>query len=237
MDGQIGELCDRLPARTQIHFFDSVLGYSPERLLKVCCAIQNTRHPFLLSCDMRAELINPESLYALEEAGFVEIRLGLESASESLLQYNHRSLTPQLLAPKLELVRRHSNLFITLYSATALPGTTSETFEATRMLFSRLLQEGIVYEIKNCLFVPYLRDDCDYGMMGVRILDKRWENYDRQSTPVFEYPSLSAAEIWTQYVRMSETINESWLKRSGFQTVSEIPETGYAEYLTESYAL
>lgn len=237
LDGQIGEMRGLLPARTQIHFFDSVLGYSPERMKKVCRAIRDTGHSFLLSCDLRAEYITKESLSLLEEAGFAEIRLGLESASEDLLQYNHRSLTPELLAPRLELVRQYSKLYVSLYSATALPGTTPESFEKTKRLFSFLLESGTVDEIKNCLFVPYPRDTDDYERLGVQIVDERWENYDRQSRPVFAYAGLSTDDIWEQYMEMSRTINESWLKRSGFQSVSEIPETGYAEYLSDSYGL
>lgn len=237
LDGQLGEMRRLLPARTQIHFFDSVLGYSPERMKEVCRAIQGSGHSFVLSCDLRAEYITRESLALLEEAGFAEIRLGLESASEELLRYNNRSLTPRLLDEKLALARRYSKLYLTLYSATALPGTTWKTFEETRQLFSSLLESGAVDEIKNCLYVPYPRDDCDYGETGVRILDERWENYDRQSRPVFEYDGLSADEIWEQYMKISETINESWLKQNGFHSVSEIPETGYAEYLKDSYRL
>ena len=86
LDGGVGELMKLLPAKTLIHFFDSVLGYSPQRLHDVCDVLSQLQHNFVLSCDLRAEYINLETLHCLSKAGFKEIRLGIESASVDLLK-------------------------------------------------------------------------------------------------------------------------------------------------------
>lgn len=111
-----------LPPRTLIHIFDSVFGYSAARALAVCKNLQRLQHPFVLSCDMRAEMITEEPVREMQKAGFREIRLGIESADEELLQKNGRTLAPQRCLDAVKIIRETSDIYITLYSVTGLPG-------------------------------------------------------------------------------------------------------------------
>lgn len=236
-DGQLSTMKKLLPPRTLVHFFDSVLGYSTEGAHQVCRAIQKADHPFLLSCDMRAELLTPELLSEMEAAGFVEVRLGMESADPELLVRNGRTLLPDRFAAQIAKIRQHSNMYITLYSITGLPGTTVASHEKTLRCCEELLREQLVDEIKNAQYVPYPTEGIDYAARGVTILNHNWTDYDRQSFPVYRTAEMSSQELWELYLHTAEDINRSWLKGLGFSSFDQVPviEGYYSEYVQANY--
>ena len=238
-DGQIREMKQLLPERNLIHFFDSVLGYSQRGLHEVCTAIKKTEHNFLLSCDMRADILTKELVKEMEEAGFVELRMGIESADQEILKKNGRTLQTDVLYDTLQLIREHSGMYITLYSITGLPGTTKEAQESSLQYFDMLFKRQLVDEIKNTLYVPYPVEGVDYSETGVRILTEDWSKYDRQSYPVFETEWLGADELWDLYIETAGRINQSWLESIGFDHYSTIPlvDPHYTEYIIENYKI
>lgn len=236
-DGQLRQMKKLLPERTLVHFFDSVLGFSPEGIRSVCHELREAQHNFLLSCDMRADLLTPELVRELESAGFVEIRLGMESADAELLSASNRTLMPDRFTQQVRMVRECSNLYITLYSITGLPGTTAESQEKTLDFCDYLLTEHLVDEIKNALYVPYPMSGVDYAERGITLLNENWEDYDRQSFPVFCTELMSAEQLWELYIHTAQSINRSWLRASGFERFEDIPvlEGYYNEYVEASY--
>ena len=227
-----------LPKRKLVHIFDSVFGYSTERALAICKNLQNLNHGFLLSCDMRADLLTEQLVKEMVKAGFVEIRLGIESADEELLTENGRTLMPGRCIEKLKMIRENSNLYITLYSITGLPGTTVSGHERTLDMFHNLLVTHKADEIKNSLYVPYPYDDTDYSSQGVRILDEDWSHYDRQSYPVFDTQLINRNKIWELYLKTAQVIADSWLESLGFSSYDEVPEIdNYGEYIQTNYSI
>lgn len=236
-DGQISEMMKLLPPRTLVHFFDSVLGHSTEGIKRLCNRLKALKHPFLFSCDMRAELLTPEIVHLLEEAGFVEIRMGMESVDDSLLQKNGRTLMFQTFMDKLRMVRRESKLYITLYTITGLPGTTRQVQERTLIGCHQLFREKLVDEIKNALYVPYPMVGTDYKDRGVEILNDDWAQYDRQSYPVFRTREMDQKQLFELYIETAERINQSWLEGLGFSSIEDVPlvDGYYSEYVEENY--
>ena len=237
VDGQMEQLKRLLPPRNLVHFFDSVLGYSAEGIREVCDALERAQHPFLLSCDMRAELLTPDLVKSMERAGFVEVRLGMESADPALLQRNKRTLTVDRFAEQVKMIRENSNLYITLYSITGLPGTTEESQQRTLDYCDYLFREHLVDEIKNALYVPYPMDGVSYEERGVHVLSEDWSRYDRQSFPVFCTDDLSPDALWEMYLHTAESINASWLRSYGFDRFEDVPviEGYYQEYVEANY--
>ena len=236
-DGQIGLMKTLLPERTLIHFFDSVLGYSRRGLHQVCNAIRKTEHNFILSCDMRADMLTPDLVRELREAGFAELRLGVESGDQNLLDRNERTLAVDSFANIMRMIRDNSDIYITLYSITGLPGTNVRSQQITLEYFDSLLQDRLADEIKNTLYVPYPMKGVDYAKRGVRILTEDWSRYDRQSFPVYETEEMSAEELWDLYLLTAREINKSWLKSIGYADYESIPvlEGYYTEYIKEYY--
>lgn len=236
LDGGLSMLRKDLPPRKLIHFFDSTLGYSEGRLLQVCQALSAMNHSYILSCDIRAEFITKQTLSALEEAGFKEIRLGLETVDETVLKRNNREILPDAIMKKIHLVREHSKLYLTLYTVSGLPGYTLETYRRNKEIYQYLLETRSVDEIKNAQYVPYPRDDEDFHQRGILIRDINWENYDRQSYPVYETAELSRQQIWDEFIATARVINEAWLNGWGFHSIGELADVDiYPEYIVGSY--
>lgn len=236
-DGQVSIMKDLLPPKTLVHFFDSVLGYNQEGLRQTCAALQAAQHKFLLSCDMRADLLTPELLEWMEKAGFVEIRLGMESADDDLLKRNQRTLTMDRFGQQIRMIRENSNMYITLYSITGLPGTTVEGQKRTLDYCRELFAESLVDEIKNALYVPYPMEGVDYSARGITVFNQDLSCYDRQSFPVFYTEAMRAEDLWELYIYTAESINRSWLSGLGFASIEEVPLLPgyYREYVEENY--
>lgn len=236
-DGQISDMKALLPPRTLVHFFDSVLGFPQGGVLRVCDTLKKAEHDFLLSCDMRADMLTPETVRAMEEAGFVEVRLGMESAVQDILDRNGRTLSADKFTEQIKMIRSSSNLYVTLYSMTGLPGTDRLTQEKTLEYCDYLFQSRLVDEIKNALYVPYPLPGVDYSLRGVELLTEDWSRYDRQSFPVFRTKEMSAEELWDLYLYTAESINRSWLSGCGFSSFDEVPviDGYYNEYVEANY--
>ena len=230
-DGQLGEMIHLLPERTLVHFFDSVLGSCRRGIRAVCNAIAATGHKFLLSCDMRADLLTPELVRSLERAGFIEVRLGIESSDEELLKRNRRTLTAHRFSEQIRMIRDNSELYITLYSVTGLPGTTWESQSRTLDYFGELMDAHLADETKNGFYVPYPMEGVDYSARGVT------SHYDRQSYPVYHTTEMSREELRRLYLYTTRRINENWLHALGFRDISEVPvvKDYYTEYVEDTY--
>lgn len=236
LDGGIRAIQDQIRPKKLIHFFDSTLGYSESRLLDVCQTLTDINHDYILSCDIRAEFITERTLTALEKAGFKEIRLGLETIDKDVLKKNNRGVLPNIIMEKIELVRNYSKLYLTLYTVSGLPGYTKETYKKNREMYQYLLESKKVDEIKNAQYVPYPRDDFNFEQMGIIIKDNNWENYDRQSYPVYETKDLTREQIWIGFLNTAKTINKAWLKGWGLHSIEELGNVDiYPEYIVNSY--
>lgn len=235
----IEQMIPLLPPRTLVHVFDSVFGYSRDRAKQLCKNLQQINNPFLLSCDMRAEILDKELVQEMEKAGIVEIRLGIESADEDMLQFNGRTLGAQKCLDTVKMIKECSNIYVALYSVAGLPGTTEKGHAKTLEMFHDILSDNLADEIKNTLYVPYPYDDTDYSKLGLTILDDDWAHYDRQSMPVFQSDKLSREQLWDMYVSATRLITDSWLEGLGFSSIDEVPDTGnyYSEYIQQSYKL
>ncbi|MDD6211528.1 MAG: B12-binding domain-containing radical SAM protein [Clostridiales bacterium] len=236
-DGMISQFMKMLPEKTLIHFFDSVLGGSVQGAFDLCDRLIQLNHPFILSCDMRADLLTPELVRKMEQAGFREIRLGLESVDMDLLLQNKRTLSYEVFLKQVKMIKEETNLYIAAYTVLGLPGTTYESHMTTLEQFRFLLEKHYIDEIKNTLYVPYPMEGVDYSKRGLILDSMDWNRYDRQSFPVYHTKELSAQQIWDLYVETLCVINDAWCKSLGYERISEIPaiEGYYNEYIETNY--
>ena len=232
-DGQVSTMKSLLPPKTMIHFFDSVLGHSRLGAESICKTIETIGHDFILSCDMRADLLTPSLIKSLQRAGFVELRMGIESADQRLLDRNNRTLKVEGFIDRMKMIRDNSSIYITLYSIVGLPGTTIKSQEMTMDYFHQLLVDKYADEIKNTQYVPYPMEGVDYAKRGVFITTDDWSKYDRQSFPVYQTEECSSKQLWDLYLKTAKGINDSWLQSCGFSDYNQIPNVGnnYGEYM------
>lgn len=236
LDGGLSIIQNQLAPGKLIHFFDSTLGYSETRLMGVCTTLKKLHHPFILSCDLRAEFINPATVVALEEAGFKEIRIGFETNDVEVLKKNKRVILPETILDKIKTIRDYSGIYLTIYTVSGLPGYTLDTYKKNNEIYSYLLESRLVDEIKNAQYVPYPRDDVDFSKRGVIIKNNHWGCYDRQSYPVYETSELTQQQIWTGFIETQRNINQAWIAGLGFSDIKDLSCFDvYPEYIVNNY--
>lgn len=235
-DGGLNLIQSAIRPYKLVHFFDSTLGCSEDRIIKICNALKSIRHKCILSCDLRAEFISKRTITALENAGFKEIRIGLETVDKAVLKYNNRKILPEDIMAKIDIVRNYSEIYLTLYTVSGLPGFTLDTYKRNKATFEFLLESRKVDEIKNAQYVPYPRDGVDFRKRGIIIKNDNWECYDRQSYPVYETNELTQQEIWNEYLDTARIINKAWLKGWKLQSIDELKNHKiYPEYIVGNY--
>lgn len=234
-----------------LHFCDSELGGgSAVGAMRVCESITKAApgHGLLLSCDLRPEQVldDPERLLrALAEAGFRELRIGLDSSSDRVLEGLERTATRgkfyEAVARIRELERKYGQPFyLSTYVVTGLPGSRLELDQQTTRFVTELLEKGRIDEIKHHLYVPYPCDNEAFPHnsipAGVKLASEdwlEWKNYDRQSHPVYSLDDYPASAIWDRFLAAEAEINEAWKKR--WDGGEAIPDGQYAEYNVNYY--
>lgn len=69
----------------EIQFFDDNLALFPRRLEEICQGLRRKKWDLTWSCQARCDMLNPEKLRMMKEAGCWQIGLGIESGSDKIL--------------------------------------------------------------------------------------------------------------------------------------------------------
>jgi len=237
LDGGLKNIQSYLDAGKPIHFCDSVLGGTYHRALRVCSELEALEHGFLLSCDLRIEMITGRLITALERAGFVEIRVGLESADDSVLNRMNRAFLLDKLIHSLTTVRENSSLYISMYLVTGLPGANEATTDKNISTLGLLHKKDLVDQIKHHIYVPYPSDNCPNGDPRIKLRTEDWFEFDRNSHPVFELPFMSSVKLWETFIVIEKEINSLWLSSLGLTENLVSAFNQYDDYNTRVYML
>lgn len=236
LDGGLGQLTPVLAPGTHVHYADSVLGGSLPRALRVCDAIERCEHQLMLSCDLRPEFVRRELLSSLVRAGFREIRIGLDSADETVLAGTKRTARARALPAVLERVKSFSeDIYVSVYVVTGLPGSTRATLPKNLELIDYLVSADLANQIKHHLYVPYPRDDSPGGPPGVRVITQDWTRYDRNSPPCYELPDLDPDALWEAFIATERCINSVWQRQLGLSEEQIAAAPMHSDYNAQLY--
>jgi radical SAM superfamily enzyme YgiQ (UPF0313 family) len=234
-DGGLPALVPMLGAGAHVHFCDSVLGGTAKRALAVCRRLGELHHPFSLSCDLRAEYLSVELIKALVSAGFVELRIGLDSGDPNVLARTRRTCLPSEVVRSLERVRSESDLYVSVYLVTGLPGSTLSSGEANRHAATELLSRRLADQIKHHLYVPYPVDSPSAAHPDVTLISDDWSRFDRNSYPVYELRPMAAPEIWRDFLETEHSINAAWRSALGLEAVDLSGQRMHEDYNVRVY--
>ena len=109
-------------------FKDETFTLNRSRVLAVCRGIVEGGLNFLWSCDTRADTLDEKLLIAMRRAGCVRISMGVESASEAILQAMGKRIRPAEVRRSVALARRFG-FQIRLYMIAGAPGETRPSLE------------------------------------------------------------------------------------------------------------
>ena len=153
-----------------IMFVDDLFTASKKRTTELCNMIIASDLKMTWSCASRVDVINPDTLKLMKQAGCWEMSFGLESGSNDLLQKMDKSASLDKSVRAIHWANdagiRSKGLFMLGY-----PGETAETMEQTRTFV-----KSIPLTIMNLTkFTPYPGSPIYHDIYGTAIRDDHWE--------------------------------------------------------------
>lgn len=153
-----------------ILFVDDLFTASKKRTTELCNLIIDSGMDITWSCASRVDVIKPETLQLMKQAGCWEISFGLESGSNELLQQMDKSASldksRQALQWTHEAGIRSKGLFMLGY-----PGENLQTIAETKA-FLKEVPLTIMHLTK---FTPYPGSPIYRDLYGTNIRDDHWE--------------------------------------------------------------
>ncbi|MHB1341847.1 MAG: B12-binding domain-containing radical SAM protein [Coriobacteriia bacterium] len=193
---------------TEVFFTDDIFTLNRHWVAGLLEAFKSMEHPVTWGCATRVDLVSPELIRSMAEAGCTGIQFGVESGSQQILDSVKGIQKPQVL----EAVRASVEAGIDAVCSfmAPFPEDTRETLQESLEFMAELHEAG------GRIFLSYT---CPYpGTMfyekadelGLTILTRKWEEFDAKHV-VIETRHLQAAEIQTVIESMAEQLG---MKRS-----------------------
>ncbi|MDD5021370.1 MAG: radical SAM protein [Endomicrobiaceae bacterium] len=109
----------------EIIFFDETFTFDKGRAIDICNEIIKRKLKFIFNIRTRVDKIDEEILIKLKKAGCTTIHLGIESASEKILQYMNKGITLNDIKNAVSLCKKNS-ILARGYFILGYPGETKE---------------------------------------------------------------------------------------------------------------
>lgn len=113
-----------------VRFMDSTFTLDRERAKRICQMMIEEGLDIKWSCETRADHLDEDLLKALSKAGCELICLGVDSASQAVLDRNRRRIDVATIRKAFEKIRKYG-MKTRAYITFGLPGETSESVEET----------------------------------------------------------------------------------------------------------
>ena len=147
---------------------------------------------YLIECDLnlkwslaaRVDNINQDILEVLHRSGCIEIKFGVETGSDELLEKMHKGngVTVECAEKAIRMTKR-SGIRVKLFIITGLPGETDKTHEETKQFLEKMYSEDLVDRISLLRFTPlsgsYIYDHPEKFGINMNMLNIR--NFHKMS--------------------------------------------------------
>ena len=198
-----------------IHIADSEIDAVPKKLEKLLDEIIaldiSCRFTVNLRCDAYKRL-TPELISKMKRAGFFGYLIGVESASDKMLEIMGRNSVFEDFLRTIDLLNDNDAGYILPGIMMGFPGETLETFEYTKQVFLDLLKNERVDYFFPKLFVPYPGSDpfMNPEKYGIEV-SHCWNEYSRFDTrQIFESKHISAEYISNGMLDFYRIINDTY---------------------------
>lgn len=202
-----------------IHLADSEIDVFPDRLNELLDAIEykkiNCRYTVNLRCDAYKRL-NATILNRMNDLGFVGYFIGVESASDCMLDRMNRKSKFIDFLKTIDLLNQSNAKIIIPYLMLGFPGETEDTLKETQDKFIKLLEEERISFLFPKIFIPYPGTDPYNKPETYSIkISKEWKEFSRFGfPPPFSSPCLSNEILSTSISRFYERIYAVMQKKS-----------------------
>ena len=163
----------------EISFWDDIFTMNKKWILEFCNRIKEEKIDILWSCYSRLNLVDPEILKAMKEAGCWNIFVGIESGNQDVLDNVKKKMTLEAIREKVKIIKE-SGIELRGSFVLGLPG---ETPEKARNTINFAIELDCDYA-QFTLCTPYPGTEIwnDYEKWGT--LNKTFNNYNEWQ-PVF----------------------------------------------------
>lgn len=200
-----------------IHIADSEIDTFPTKFDSLLNALKFQNINCQFSVNIRPDAfkrMDIDRLLRMKHLGFSVFFIGVESASDRVLQAMNRRTTFSDFLKTLELINGCKEDFVVIpYVMIGFPGETVSTMQKTLDAFISLLEEDRIEYMFPKIFVPYPGTDVFNNPEKYNVsISSDWDLYSRYSfVPPFEDPNLShelRKEYLSQfYLRIIQTLN------------------------------
>lgn len=132
------------PQVRSIGIVDSTFLFDNARVIEFCEEVIKRKFPFSFFCAGRVKPLSLEMIKKMEQAGFTQIDLGLESANEEILRKAHKGITQTDVLNAVKLFAQ-SKIDVRLYLIVGLPGETWATIRETAKFIQKLQKIKYVF--------------------------------------------------------------------------------------------
>lgn len=200
---EITYLMDKYP-RMQGIFFDEECHNGEKGFIKELCKeiIRNHLHHLHYEAMCDAGFLDEEILELMREAGYYQIRMGIESGSERVLRNINKRVN---LAHVERILRKAKELDFLTYGTFIVGGPDSSEEEdlKTLKLIEHLLGEGLLDKLQVSILIPFPGTPFyKWAEEKAYLLPLPPDLYDGETSPVISYPDYSREEI----LKMKERI-------------------------------
>ncbi len=189
-----------------LHISDPMLGVTAAQI-NILDNLQNKKHGFYFSCDVKANYIKKELIKKMVDCGIVLFSVGIESLNNRALLLADKKCTAELEIRACKLIKKFDKAFIKSYWMVGLPGEDKKSLADNNEQIYKLLEGGIVDQICNHVLVPYPGTEFfnNPRKFGIKILQKNWQQYEGRSYPVvYSLEKLSGNAIYDSFLQARE---------------------------------
>lgn len=179
---------------TYFQIVDDTFTASRKRASEVCENIKKTGVKFRWGCESRADVITPEFIKLLREAGCNKIQFGLESANNDILKKLKKHVTVEQIEEAVRLAYGEG-MYITLSYIVGHAFDTKETIEETLDFANRMKREYGA-SVLGSINTPFLgteqydrRDE-----LGIHIHNMDWDEF-RLDNPNIDTSKVTIDEL------------------------------------------
>ena len=127
---------------------DSTFNSSTQKLEEICRALQKADLGVTWRCDCRIDLISPEQLTLLKDAGCTYLKLGVEAMNDRRLEFMNKKFTVQTIMKNFELIKQ-SGLKTVVYILLGHPSYSEDDYGKELSLFKSLNADKYTVSILN----------------------------------------------------------------------------------------
>jgi len=134
---EIEYISNKFPSITDIFIFDDTFLLNNKRVIEICDEIIKRGIKKKFTCTARMKPISQEMVYKLEEAGFKDILLGLESGDNGILEKCHKGINQDDVIKAFKLFSKTS-LNPKTFLIIGLPGENINTIKETARFVKKI---------------------------------------------------------------------------------------------------